>query len=66
MSAQNEKVVQILLETIADPNNLIEGCGYALQIAAFKGNELISKRLLEANADVKLHCEREFHGVRHS
>ena len=40
---QNESVVQLLLEALAgaDPNDLREGLGTVLQIAAFKGNELI-------------------------
>ena len=63
---ENERMVQLLLETNADPNDSTEGWGNSLQIAAFKGNELIFNRLLEASADVKLHCEGEFHGVRHS
>ena len=45
------------LEAGADPNDSKEGFGTALQVAAFKGNDLIVKYLLEANADVNLHCE---------
>ena len=63
--AQNEKVVQFLLEANADPNDSREGCGTALQLAALKGNGSIVKRLLEANADVNRHCGADFHGVRH-
>ena len=63
--AQNQKVVRLLLEANADPNDLIEGWGTVLQIAAFDGNELIVKHLLEANADVNLQSEGDFGGVRH-
>ena len=62
---KNEKVVQLLLEAKADPNDSIEGWGTVLQIAAFDGNELIVKHLLEANADVNLQSEGDFGGVRH-
>ena len=57
-------MVQLLLEAGANPNYSREGQGTALQIAAFEGNELIAKHLLEANADVNLQCERDFHSVR--
>ena len=60
-----EKIVQLLLEAGADPNDSKEGWGTALQIAAFQGNELIAKRLLEANADANLHCEGVFGDVRY-
>ena len=56
--------MQLLLEANADPNGSREGCGTALQIATFKGNELIIKHLLEASTDVNLHCEGDFGGVR--
>ena len=62
--AQNEKVVQLLLEAKADPNDSMEGWGTVLQVAAFHGNELTVKHLLEAKADVNLHCEGNFGGVR--
>ena len=58
-------MVQLLLEAGASPNYSREGQGTALQLAAFKGNELIAKHLLEANADVNLQCEGDFSGVRH-
>ena len=57
-------VVQLLLEAGADPNDSREGLGTALQIAAFRGNELITKHLLEAKADVNLQCEVSFYDVR--
>ena len=57
-------MVQLLLEAGAHLNYSREGQGTALQLAAFKGNELISKQLLEANADVNLQCEGDFYGVR--
>ena len=57
-------MVQLLLEAGAHPNYSREGEGTALQIAAFKGSELIAKHLLEARADVNLQCEGDFHGVR--
>ena len=55
--AQNEKVVQLLLGANADPNDSMGGQGTVLQVAAFWGEEIIVKHLLEANADVDLHCE---------
>ena len=58
-------MVQLLLEEGAHPNYSREGQGAALQIAAFKGNELIAKHLLEAGADVNIQCEGDFDGVRH-
>ena len=58
------KVVQLLLEAGANPNGVREGQGTALQIAAFKGYELIAKQLLEASADANLRCEGDFGGVR--
>ena len=61
---ESEKVVQLLLEAGANPNYSTEGQGTALQIAAIKGNGLISKHLLEANVDVNLQCEGDFRGVR--
>ena len=57
-------MVQLLLEANADPNNSKDGWGTALQVAAFKGNELIVKHLLEASADVNLHSGWDFGGVR--
>ena len=56
--------MQLLLEANADPNNSRDGWGTALQIAAFKGNELIIKYLLEAGADINLRCEGDLDGVR--
>ena len=56
--------MQLLLEANADPNNSRDGWGNALQIAAFKGNELIIKYLLKASTGVNLHCEGDFGGVR--
>ena len=56
--------MQLLLEANADPNNSKDGWGTALQIAAFKGNELIIKYLLDAGADINLHCGGDFSGVR--
>ena len=58
-------MVQLLLEAGADPNDSGEGWGAALQIASFNGNELIVQQLLAASADVNLHCEGGFSGVRH-
>ena len=58
-------MVQLLLEAGADPNDIRESLGTVLQIAAFQGYELIVKHLLKANADVNLHCEGDFDGVRH-
>ena len=57
-------MVQLLLEANADPDDSREHWGTALQVAAFKGNESIVKRLLKANADVDLHCGRAFDNVR--
>ena len=56
-------MVQLLLEAGANPDYSREGQGTALQIAAFEGNELIAKHLLEASADVDLQCEGDFRGV---
>ena len=61
----NAKMVQLLLEAGADPNDSKEGHGTVLQMATYWGNESIVKCLLEANADVNLQCEGEFDGVRH-
>ena len=49
-------MVRLLLEANADPDNSKDDWGTALQVAASKGNELIVKHLLKANADVNLHC----------
>ena len=57
--------MQLLLEEGADPNEVREGWGTALEIAAFMGSKVIAKHLLGANADINLHCEGDFHGVRH-
>ena len=57
--------MRLLLGANADPNDLIEGWGTVLQIAASNSNEQIVKHLLEANADVNLQCEGDFRGVRH-
>ena len=57
--------MQLLLGAGADSNNIREGLGTILQVAAFKGNELIVKHLLEADSDVNIHCEGNFYGVRH-
>ena len=57
-------MVQLFLQAGANPNYSREGQGTALQIAAFEGNELIAKSLLEAKADVNLLCEGFFRGVR--
>ena len=58
-------MVQLLLEADADPNALRQGCWTALQIATFNGSEFIVKHLIEANADINLHCDGYFDGVRH-
>ena len=58
------RIVQLVLEANADPHDSKEHWGTVLQIAAFKGNELIVKHLLKANADVNLHCSRTFGNVR--
>ena len=57
-------MVQLLLEAGANPKYSREGQGIALQIAAFKGTELITKHLLEAKAEVNLQCEGDLRGVR--
>ena len=61
----NGKMVQLLLEAGANPNDSREGWGTVLQVAAFKGYELIVKHLLEANADANLHWKGDSCGVRH-
>ena len=61
----NRKIVQLLLEAGADPNDSKEGRGAVLQIAAFRGSELIVKCLLKANAVANIHCKGDFGGVRH-
>ena len=58
-------MVQLLLEAKANPNDIIEGLGTVLQLAAFEGDELIAENLLETNADVNLRCEGNFRNVRH-
>jgi ankyrin repeat protein len=55
--AKKENIVQLLLKANANPNASREDCGTALQIAAFISNESIVKKLLEAKADVKIHCK---------
>ena len=59
------KMVQLLLEAGADPNDSREGHGTVLQVAIYWGIESIVKCLLEAGADVNRRCEGEFDGVRH-
>ena len=61
---ENERIVQLVLEANADPNDSMEDSGTVLQVAASKGNELIVKHLLKANADVNLQCSGNFGGVR--
>ena len=61
----NEKMVQLLLQANADPNESKEGWGTVLQIAAGRGSELIVNYLLKANADVNLHYEGHLGSVRH-
>ena len=61
---ENERLVQLLLEANADPNDPMEDWGTVLQIAVYLGNELIVKHLLKANADANLHCGGNFGGVR--
>ena len=55
-------MVQLFLKAGANPNYSKEGQGTALQIAAFKGNELIAKHLLEAKADSNLQSEQDLGG----
>ena len=62
---ESEKVVQLLLEAGADPNDSREGQGTVLQAASYRGSESTVKRLLGANADVNLQCEWDFDSVRH-
>ena len=57
--------MQLLLEAGADPNDRMEDSGTVLQSAAFRGDELVVTCLLDAGADVNLHCEGDFSGVRH-
>lgn len=54
-----------MLEANADPNDTTEDGGTVLQDAAYQGDDLIVKFLLEANADVNSHCEKNVHGVGH-
>jgi ankyrin repeat protein len=65
VGAEHQKIVQLLLEANADPNASGGLCGTALQIAAFQGNELIVKLLLEAKANVNLKCVAKFGNVKH-
>ena len=58
-------MVKLLLKAKATPNDSIQGWGTVLQVAAFRGSELIAKHLLEAKADVNLHYAGNFGGVRH-
>ena len=58
-------MAQLLLKAGANPNDSREGRGTVLQIAAFNGNELIVKLLLEAKADVNLRYKWDSNGVRH-
>ena len=62
---ESEKVVQLLLEAGADPNDSREGQGTVLQAASYWGRESTAKHLLEANADVNLQCEGRYDGVGH-
>ena len=57
--------MKLLLEANADPNDSKDGQGTVLQIASFRGEELMVKHLLEANADVNLHYEGEIDDVRY-
>ena len=57
--------MKLLLEANADPNDSKDGQATVLQIASFRGEELMVKHLLEANADVNLHCEGEIDDVRY-
>ena len=57
-------MVQLLLKANADPNDSIEGWGTVLQVATFRGIDLIVKHLLEANAAVNLDCKGDSDGVR--
>ena len=61
---ENERIVQLLLEANADPNDSRGDCGTVLQVAAYLGNELIVKHLLKANADANLHRDGIFDNVR--
>ena len=57
--------MKLLLEANADPNDSMAGEGTVLQFASFRGEKLMVKHLLEANADVNLHCEGEIDDVRY-
>ena len=61
---ENERIVQLLLEANADPNDSMEDWGTVLQVAAYLGNEFIVKHLLKANADANLHRDGIFDNVR--
>ena len=54
-SLQTDFARALLLEAGTDPNDSREGWGTVLQVATFKGDELIVKHLLKANANVNLH-----------
>ena len=62
---EHEKILQLLLEKGADPNDSREGQGTLLQVAAYWGDESTVKHLLKAKADVNLQCEGVFDEVRH-
>ena len=54
-----------MLEANANPDDIRQGWGTVLQFAAIQCREPIVKYLLEAKADVNLHCKGYFGGVRH-
>lgn len=61
---RNEKVVQLLLEAGADPNDSMEGWRTILQMASCLGDESTLKHFLEAKADPNLQCEGDLRSVR--